>query len=128
MFYKLFWIAVAGGFGTVARYSLAGAVHKIAGSSFPWGTFTVNAVGCFVAGLFWAISEYHLSISSELRTIILIGFFGAFTTFSSLMIETAELTRSAEILSALKNIVFQNVIGALCVAVSILLVRSLKGG
>jgi len=128
MIAKLFWLGIAGSLGTLARYTTSGLVHRIADGAFPWGTLTVNAVGCFVAGLFWAISEYHLSISGELRSIVLIGFFGAFTTFSSLMIETAELARANEMVAALKNVALQNVLGALCLALGIFLVRSLKGG
>lgn len=122
------WLGIAGSAGTVSRYALAGLVHRFADGAFPWGTLAVNAAGCFVAGIFWAVSEYHISISGEVRTIILIGFFGAFTTFSSFMLETAELARSAEILAALKNVLLHNVAGAICLAAGILIIRSLKGG
>ena len=125
---KLMWLAFAGGFGTLSRSALAGAVHRFTDGAFPWGTLAVNAVGCFMAGLFWALSEYHIQVSGEVRTIILIGFFGAFTTFSSFMLETAELARSAELFAALRNVLLQNLMGVLFVAAGILLVRSLKGG
>ncbi len=128
MFSKLIALGIAGFAGTIARYALAGAVYRFTGAEFPWGTLLVNAIGCLLTGSFWALAEYHLEISGGMRTIVLIGFFGAFTTFSSLMLETAELARSSEILAAVKNLVLQNVIGALCLAGGILLVRSLKGG
>ncbi|HPQ81920.1 MAG TPA: CrcB family protein [bacterium] len=128
MLTKIMWLGIAGGAGTLSRYALAGLVHRFADGVFPWGTLAVNATGCFVGGLFWAISEYHIQISGELRTIILIGFFGAFTTFSSFMLETAELARAAEPFAAMKNVILHNFVGAACLAAGILAVRSMKGG
>jgi len=111
MFQKLLCLALAGALGTLARYGLAGFVHRINGASFPWGTVTVNLVGCFLAGLLWALFENRGSLSDETRTLILVGFMGAFTTFSSLILESSELIRSAEWMSALANVALQNGVG-----------------
>jgi len=111
MIQKLVWLALAGAIGTLARYGLAGFVHKINGVSFPWGTVVVNLVGCFLAGLFWSLFENRWSVSGETRTIVLVGFMGAFTTFSALIFETGELFRSAEWLRAAANLTMQNGLG-----------------
>lgn len=111
MFHKLCLLALAGALGTLARYGLSGLVHRINGVSFPWGTITVNLAGCFLAGLLWALFENRWTVSGEMRMIILVGFMGAFTTFSAMILETGELMRTAEWLHALMNVGMQNVIG-----------------
>ncbi len=111
MTHKLILLALAGALGTLSRYGLAGFVHRFIGPSFPWGTLTVNIVGCFIAGLLWTLFESRWPVSGETRTIILVGFMGAFTTFSAMILETSELIRSAEWLYAAGNLSLQNGIG-----------------
>jgi len=109
----MLWLGLAGMLGTMARYGLGGLVQKSTGAEFPWGTLAVNAFGCFFAGMFWALSENHVHLGGQTRVVILIGFMGAFTTFSSFILETGELMRSAEWVRAGINIVLQNLTGVL---------------
>ena len=111
MVQKLLLLALAGALGTLARYGLAGFVHKLNGASFPWGTVTVNVTGCFVVGLLWALFEHRWSVPGQTRVLILIGFMGAFTTFSAFSLETGELFRDAQWLPAAGNILLQNGLG-----------------
>ena len=111
MFQKIIWLALAGACGTLARYALSGAVHRWLGSSFPWGTAVVNITGCLLFGIVWAAAGERGTISPELRTIILVGFMGAFTTFSTFISETGQLLSEAELLIGLTNIAFQIAIG-----------------
>ena len=111
MIQKLAWLSLAGALGTLARYGLAGLVHRIDGSSFPWGTVAVNLIGCFMAGWLYVIFENRWPVSGETRTIILVGFMGAFTTFSAMILETGVLLRSTEWLYAAANIALQNGVG-----------------
>jgi CrcB protein len=111
MIQKILLLALAGALGTLARYGLAGIVHRIDGASFPWGTAVVNIVGCFIAGLLWALFEHRWPVSGETRTIVLVGFMGAFTTFSAFILETGELVRVAEWLYATGNVVMQTGLG-----------------
>lgn len=111
MKYKILFIALAGCLGTLSRYWLAGAVQKLFGASFPWGTLAVNIAGCFLAGFLWSIIEYRIQISGETRSIIFIGFMGAFTTFSAFMLETSELARNSEWLKMAANVFLQNGLG-----------------
>lgn len=108
---KLILIAVAGAIGTLARYFLGGLVQRLYGGAFPWGTFAVNMSGTFLFGLVWALAEERLVISGEARAIILVGFMGAFTTFSTFMFETGELLRDSEFALAIGNIAMQNILG-----------------
>jgi CrcB protein len=105
---KLLLLAAAGAIGTLARYSISGAAQRILGGEFPWGTLAANLVGCFLAGAFWSIAESRLSISGQTRTIVLMGFMGAFTTFSAFMLETGQLVRDAQWSWALGNVTLQN--------------------
>ncbi|MFA6450307.1 MAG: CrcB family protein [bacterium] len=108
---KLFWLALAGAAGTLARYGLVGIVQRGFGQSFPWGTLAVNIIGCLLAGLVWTLAEERNIISGEMRLIVLIGFMGAFTTFSSLILETTGLMKDTEWLRAMGNLTLHNGIG-----------------
>ncbi|GAB6037839.1 fluoride efflux transporter CrcB [Fundidesulfovibrio butyratiphilus] len=110
---KLALLAVAGVCGTLSRYWLSGVVQRLAGPGFPWGTWSVNIFGCFLFGLVWVLSEERLYLSSQARVIILVGFMGAFTTFSSYMFETTELLRGGEWIKVAGNFFGQNVVGLL---------------
>lgn len=108
---KLLLIGLAGAFGAVARYGLGGLVQRYSGATFPWGTFVVNIMGAFLFGLIWSLVEQRLVISVETRVIILSGFLGAFTTFSSFMFETSSLIGEAQWGLALLNVGGQVVLG-----------------
>lgn len=113
MFQKLFWLALAGALGTMTRYGLTGMAQRAFGGEFPWGTLTVNLAGCFLAGVFWSLAESRLNISGQTRMIVLMGFMGAFTTFSAYALETGQLLRDAQWAWALGNITLQNGCGIL---------------
>ena len=111
MLQKLVWLSLAGACGTVSRYSLCEATAKIKGAHSLWGTFTVNILGSFLFGLIYALAQKKLSISPETRLIILTGFMGAFTTFSTFAFETAKMLKSAQWTLAAVNIAAQTIIG-----------------
>lgn len=108
---KLVWLALAGAAGTLARYGLAGWVHRLDGASFPWGTVAVNLTGCFLAGLLWMLFESRWPVSGENRIVVLVGFMGAFTTFSAMILETGQLLRASEWMQAAANLALQNGLG-----------------
>ncbi len=113
MFQKLIYIALAGAFGTLMRYWLSGLVQKNITFSFPLGTATVNIVGCLFFGLLWAFLENRLTITGQMRTVIFLGFFGGFTTFSSFAFETAQMLDESQWMWASINIVVQNLLGVI---------------
>ncbi|MHB9028719.1 MAG: fluoride efflux transporter FluC [Candidatus Latescibacterota bacterium] len=121
--HKLFWIALAGALGTLARYGFGGLVQRSFGGILPWGTLGVNIAGCFLAGALWSLAESRVFLSGEMRAVIFIGFMGAFTTFSSLMLETSALARDGEWLWALGNLAAHNLIGFGAVWLGIILGR-----
>ena len=123
MLRKLICLGLAGALGTLLRYGLSGLVHRGGAMPFPWGTVVVNVAGCALAGGVW--SETHLRVGSELRVIVLIGFMGAFTTFSAFALETTQLLRDGEWLLAMENVMLQNVAGIAALSVGLVIGRLL---
>jgi CrcB protein len=111
---RLLLIALAGSLGALARYGLAGFVQNNSGSSFPWGTISVNVLGTFLFGFIWSLADERLLISSETRLIVLTGFMGAFTTFSTFMFETGTLMQDDQWLMAFGNLSLQLIAGIIC--------------
>lgn len=112
---KLALLALAGAIGALARYGLSGIAQQACGEKFAWGTLAVNAVGCFLFGLVWTLAEDRLIISGQTRVILLTGFMGAFTTFSTFAFETSEYIRDSQWMLATANLAGQNVLGLICV-------------
>ena len=84
----------AGGFaGALARYYLAEAVKRLCPTHFPLGTLIVNLSGCFILGWFYAATAHRLpgDVSDTTKLAVTVGFLGAYTTFSTLMYESATL-------------------------------------
>lgn len=101
---KILLIGLAGACGALVRYGLGGMVQRYSGATFPWGTLVVNILGSFLFGFIWSLAEQRLVISPETRIIVLSGFLGAFTTFSSFMFETSSLMGEGQWLLAGLNI------------------------
>lgn len=125
MVQKLLLIAVAGAVGTLARYGLGGFVQEYCGKIFPWGTVAVNLLGCLLFGVVWSSLEGRWPTSGETRAIILIGFMGAFTTFSTFMFETEELLRDSQWWSALGYFTVHNVGGLIALVAGLAVGRFL---
>lgn len=110
--------SLAGGF---ARYYLAGAVYRIFGTTFPYGTLAVNLTGCFLIGLFSVLAEEKFLIGPNGRLLLMVGFCGAFTTFSTFIFETSNLMKDGETLQTLLNITLSVIAGFLVFRMGILL-------
>ena len=107
---ELLWLALAGALGTLSRYGLSLGVHRFTGDNFPWPTLVVNVVGCFCFALIWALVEHRVD-GEQLRLVVLTGFFGAFTTFSTFAFDSGGLLRANQFGAAAGNLVAQNVLG-----------------
>ncbi len=97
--------------GNLARYGVSGLVQRLSESELPYGTFSVNALGCLLFGLVWGLADERLIISGETRFIMLTGFMGAFTTFSTFAFETGGMLRDSEWWYAAGNVLAHNGIG-----------------
>jgi CrcB protein len=89
-------LAVFGSLGTLARFGLEGWVQNRIAPTFPLGTLTVNLVGCLLLGAVGQFAFNHVAFPPELRTGLTIGFFGAFTTFSTFGWETVRMLQEGE--------------------------------
>jgi CrcB protein len=110
---KIILLFCAGGLGSLSRYLLSGVFQRAINISFPTGTYLVYIIGCFMFGLIWAYAQDRLSLSPEFRVIILTGFMGAFTTFSTFIFESAALLDSAQWPYFLLNVVGQIITGVI---------------
>ena len=111
---KILFLMTGGALGTLARYAASGLAHRISDSIFPIGTMVVNSLGSLLIGIIWAIWE-DSAVPPYIRSFILIGFFGGFTTFSTFSLETMILVRDHEIKMAVLNILANNIPGILFV-------------
>jgi fluoride exporter len=103
---RIFLIAFGGAIGSVLRYWMSIGVYALCGRDFPYGTLAVNVIGSFIMGfLAMFFIERFVEVAGELRSLLLIGFLGGFTTFSSFSIETLNLFESGELLRAGLNII-----------------------
>jgi fluoride exporter len=113
----LLGIALAGAAGALARYGISGLVHRSLGAGFPWGTLSVNLIGCCLLGFLLELSRQSGWVSPEFRTIAGIGFLGAFTTFSTFGVETYRAFETGDWLVATLNVLV-NVVGGLLLVAS----------
>jgi len=121
---KMLWLVCGGALGTVARYGLNGLIsehqsrHYAWAAVFPLGTLVVNVSGCFAIGVVAAVSDASLGrawLKSEWRDFLMIGFCGGYTTFSSYGIQTLNLARDGEWMSAAANVISSNLFGLVAV-------------
>jgi CrcB protein len=104
-------VTLGGALGALARYGLDGLIERRTFSVFPWSTFVINVSGCFLAGLIVAalVDRHHLP--PALRIGLVVGFLGAYTTFSTFAQETVDLAKSHDYALAFANATASMIIG-----------------
>lgn len=111
MLLRLSAIAAAGALGTLCRYGLGEGAKHLAGGASVWGTVLANVIGCLLFGLVVALSESRDWPEAEMRLILLAGFMGAFTTFSTFVFDSADLLRAGHLGYAALNALGQIAVG-----------------
>lgn len=102
--YAYFWVFVGGGLGSICRYGIAHALSSYE-LRFPWATFLANALACVVLGLLIGLSLNDQIPQARHRLMLMTGFCGGFSTFSTFSNETLLLFQSGQYLYAFGNIV-----------------------
>jgi CrcB protein len=120
-------LAIAGGgaLGALGRFAVSTGVYRLLGRDFPWGTLAVNVLGSFLMGLLYVLFLDRVAASPELRSAILIGFLGGFTTFSAFSMESVLLVEQGLVGRAFLNMGVSVLVCLLACWCGILLGRSL---
>lgn len=116
--------ALGGAVGAVARYWLSNLVHTLAGRNFPWATLSVNVIGSFLMGVLVMFMVERWAVAAEWRSLVLVGFLGAFTTFSTFSLETFTLLEHGEWFKALAYIAVSVIVCVFAVAAGMQLAKA----
>ena len=113
---NIFIVGLGGFIGSALRYLIGGWAQQLSNSlDFPYGTLTVNLIGCFVIGFLGQLAEARGIFASETRLLVFIGLLGGFTTFSSFGNDTLNLARSGQMFNALTNVAVNVIFGLVLV-------------
>ena len=116
-------IFVGGGLGSMARFAISQWVYRWAATGFPWGTLSVNVIGCGVIGALGSLFDEGVLVEPNMRTFLMIGVLGGYTTFSSFGLEAWNLFREQQWISLAAYIGASNVAGLSAVVLGWTLVR-----
>ncbi|WP_288687782.1 fluoride efflux transporter CrcB [Acinetobacter gandensis] len=117
-------VALGGALGATLRYGTGVLLIKPTGL-FPWTTWWVNVIGCFLAGVFFAVSQKYSFLQSEARLFLMVGILGGFTTFSSFGLETFQLLRQGHSAVAFSYAISSLVIGVIVLGLGYYLFQSI---
>jgi CrcB protein len=117
-------LALGGAFGVNARHFAGRWVTHWAGHAFPWGTFVINVSGAFVIG-FLAMTLDRWFPSPRVRLMVVTGFLGGYTTFSSYALETLLLWESGSPVRASVYLLGSALVGLLAVVLGLALAKFL---
>ena len=119
----LLLIALGGAGGALCRYGLVNLINQFDHGKFPLGTLTVNVIGSFLIGIMYVLIAERLSLHPDWRSIIIVGFLGAFTTFSTFSLEVITLLEHGQLTTAATYIASSLLICFLVAWLAIVLTR-----
>ena len=118
-------LAAGGALGAVSRFMLSHQIYEWFGREFAWGTLSVNIIGSFFMGLLTVLLIDKWMLTIEWRMFLLVGFLGAFTTFSTFSYETLQYLQLGETLKAFANMALSLGLTIGAVAAGLLIGRQL---
>ncbi len=117
-------IGIGGFLGAIARYAIGVWIGQKWGRSFPLGTFVINVSGSFFIGLLMSLFTERLMVNPQWRLLLVVGFLGAYTTFSTFEYETGRLIKDGEWLVASMNVVFSVIAGFIALKIGEIIAKS----
>jgi len=109
---KILMVGMGGFAGSICRYIINDLSHKFFSEPFfPYGTLAVNVSGCLLIGLLGGLSETRQIFTPEIRALVLIGFLGGFTTFSTFGYEIFMVAREGQFVAALADLMLHLILG-----------------
>ena len=108
---NIFIIGIGGFLGAISRYGVALWIGQRWGRNFPLGTFAINVSGSFLIGLLMTLFAERFMVNPQWRLMLIVGFLGAYTTFSTFEYETGALLKDSEWLIAMLNVLLSVIVG-----------------
>jgi CrcB protein len=121
------WLAVAvgGALGAMARYAVSIWVFNYSSDKFPYATLSVNVLGSFIMGILFVIIVERAALPAEMRSLLMVGFLGAFTTFSTFSLDALSLWQNGHLFVALVYVLATVILCLVAISSSIWLARLL---
>jgi len=116
-------VLVGSAAGGSMRYITSLMIQSKNNTQFPWGTFLINIIGCFVIGMVYAMAARNATTGSDIKLLLATGFCGGFTTFSAFAFENLELFKSGMHMTALMYVILSVTLGILAVVIGASLIK-----
>ena len=120
-----FAVAIGGALGSIARYALSTWIFDVSSHKFPYATLAVNVLGSFVMGILFVIIVEKAALPTEMRSLLMIGFLGAFTTFSTFSLDALGLWQNGHIFMSLVYMLATVILCLIAISSAIRLTRLL---
>jgi CrcB protein len=117
-------VAAGGALGCSLRYLTTLWVTHAVGTSFPFGTLLVNVVGCLLAGLVFGLADQRPGVPPMVRILLLTGFLGGYTTFSTFALETVNFLQTGSWATAVGSFLANNLVGGALAIAGVLIGRA----
>ncbi len=121
----LFYIGIGGFFGAIGRFVIAGFVQKSFDTLFPIGTLSVNVIGSFIIGFMAMLFENI--VQPEYKAMVITGFLGALTTFSTFSLENVNMLQDGDYLKVAINISLNVTLSILATILAIMVFKKFYG-
>jgi len=117
MIKNTFLVLLGGGIGSVARYLLSYFLTKNNTTQFPWATFIANGLGCLLIGLLFGYIQKNNVQNETLKLLLITGFCGGFTTFSTFSLENIQFIQNQNYNLAILYTITSLAVGFLCIII-----------
>lgn len=124
---RVLLVGIGGGLGAMSRYGLGGLAHAALGPRFPFGTLLPNVLGCLLVGVLAYFLFERQTLTPSARLLLMVGFLGGMTTFSTFGYETIVMIRERELLMAGINVVANLVLSLTAVWIGWFAARAVWG-